>query len=120
MELSVTALKKVVAATATALILALMILFETSSHAMISPAEDGAILFKAKCAMCHAVDGSGSTTAGKSMKVRDLRSAEVQSQTDEQLYGIIASGKGKMPGYEKTVGADSCKALVAHIRTLKQ
>jgi mono/diheme cytochrome c family protein len=54
------------------------------------------------------------------MKVRDLRSAEVQGQTDEQLYGIIASGKGKMPAYEKTIGADSCKALVAYIRTLKQ
>lgn len=120
MRLSITALKKVVAATATVSTLSLMILFQTSSQAMISPAKDGASLFKAKCAMCHAADGSGSTTAGKSMKVRDLRSAEVQAQTDEQLYGIIGSGKGKMPAYEKTLGADSCKALVAYIRTLKQ
>jgi cytochrome c6 len=120
MGLSITALKKVVAATATALTLALMILFQTSSQAMVSPAEDGAALYKAKCAMCHAPDGSGSTAAGKSMKVRDLRTVEVQGQTDEELYGIIASGKGKMPGYEKTLGADSCKALVAYIRTLKQ
>ena len=54
------------------------------------------------------------------MKARDLRSAEVQGQTDEQLYGIITSGKGKMPAYGKTLGADSCKALVAYIRTFKQ
>ena len=120
MRLSITALKKVVAATATVSTLSLMILFQTSSQAMISPAKDGASVFKAKCATCHAADGSGSTTAGKSLKVRDLRSAEVQGQTDEQLYGIIASGKGKMPGYEKSLGADSCKALVAYIRTLKQ
>jgi mono/diheme cytochrome c family protein len=120
MRLSITALKKVIATTASVSTLALMILFQTSSQAMVSPAEDGAGLYKAKCAMCHAADGSGSTAAGKSMKVRDLRSAEVQGQTDEQLYGIIASGKGKMPAYEKTIGADSCKALVAYIRTLKQ
>lgn len=120
MRLSITALKKVVAATATFSTLSLMILFQTSSQAMISTAEDGASLFKAKCAMCHAADGSGSTSAGKSMKVRDLRSPDVQGQTDEQLYGIIGLGKGKMPAYEKTLGADSCKALVAYIRTLKQ
>ena len=120
MGLSITALKKLVAAVATASTLALMILFQTSSQAMVSPAEDAAALYKAKCAMCHAPDGSGSTAAGKSMKVRDLRTVEVQGQTDEELYGIIASGKGKMPGYEKTLGADSCKALVAYIRTLKQ
>lgn len=120
MRLSITALKKVVAATATISTLSLMILFQSSSQALTSPAEDGASLFKAKCAMCHAPDGSGSTPAGKSMKVRDLRSAEVQGQTDEQLYGIIGLGKGKMPAYEKTLGADSCKALVAFIRTLKQ
>jgi hypothetical protein len=52
------------------------------------------------------------------MKVRDLRSTDVQGQTDDQINGIIASGKGKMPAYEKTLGADSCKALVAYIRTL--
>jgi mono/diheme cytochrome c family protein len=120
MKPEITAVKKIVAATATVATLALMILFQTSSQAMISPAEDGAGLFKAKCAMCHAVDGSGSTTVGKSMKVRDLRSTDVQGQTDEQINGIIASGKGKMPAYEKTLGADTCKALVAYIRTLKQ
>ena len=56
------------------------------------------------------------------MKLRDLRSAEVQAQSDEQLYEIIAKGKGqgkaKMPGYEKSLGAATCKALVAHTRKL--
>ena len=54
------------------------------------------------------------------MKLRDLSSAEVQAQTDDQLLEIVAKGKGKMPGYEKTLGADKCKELVAHIRTLKK
>ncbi len=31
--------------------------------------DSGADTYKAKCAMCHAADGSGSTPAGKSMKL---------------------------------------------------
>jgi hypothetical protein len=37
-----------------------------------------------------------------------------------QLYAIIAKGKGKMPGYEKSLKAAGCKAQVAHIRGLKK
>jgi cytochrome c6 len=81
---------------------------------------DAAATYKAKCASCHGADGSGGTAAGKALKARDLRSAEVQKQSDAQLYEIIAKGKGKMPAFEKTLGADTCKALVAYVRTLKQ
>src|SRR5581483_6555165 len=56
-----------------------------------------ATLYKSKCAMCHAADGSGSTPTGKAMHVRDLRSDEVQKQTDVELTKVIAGGKGKMP-----------------------
>ena len=81
-------------------------------------AADPAATYKAKCASCHGADGSGSTAPGKALKVRDLRSADVQKQSDDQLFAIVAKGKEKMPGYEKTLGADTCKALVAHIRKL--
>ena len=80
---------------------------------------DGAALYKSKCVTCHAADGSGSTPAGKSMKVRDLRSAEVQNQTDLQLTDVIAGGKGKMPGYGKQLSTADIQALIAYIRTLK-
>ena len=39
---------------------------------------DGAAIFKTKCAPCHGADGSGQTPVGKNLKVKDLRSAEVQ------------------------------------------
>lgn len=81
-------------------------------------AGDGAALYKARCAMCHAIDGSGDTTVGKSMKVPDLRSPKIQTQSDAQLYDVIVKGKGKMPAYERTIGADNCKELVAYIRQL--
>ncbi|HEV8434961.1 MAG TPA: cytochrome c [Thermoanaerobaculia bacterium] len=81
---------------------------------------DGAAIYKAKCSACHGVDGSGQTPVGKSMKIRDLRSAEVQKQTDIQLTDIIAGGKGKMQGYGKTLSTADIQALIAHIRTLKK
>lgn len=81
---------------------------------------DGAALYKTKCTSCHGADGSGQTPVGKSMKIRDLRSAEVQKQTDIQLTDIIAGGKGKMPAYGKQISTADIQALIAHIRTLKK
>ena len=80
---------------------------------------DGAAIYKAKCASCHGADGSGSTPVGKTMKVRDLRSAEVQKQTDLELTKIISGGKGKMPAYGKQLSEADVASLIAHIRTLK-
>ena len=120
MKLSINTLKTAVVAVTTLSLLALVILFQTSSQAASTTAGDGGETFKAKCAACHGPDGTGSTAAGKAMKVRDLTSADVQGQTDAQLLEIVSKGKGKMPAYEKTLGADKCKELVAYIRTLKK
>ena len=81
-------------------------------------ADDGAATFKSKCAACHGADGSGNTAVGKSMKIRDLSSADVQKQTDEQLAGIITNGRGAMPAYKDKMTADQIKELVAFIRQL--
>ena len=82
-------------------------------------AADGAAIYKAKCAMCHAADGSGNTTLGKSMKLRDLRSPEVQKQTDAELTKWTADGKGKMPAYKGKLTDAEIAAVVAHMRALK-
>jgi mono/diheme cytochrome c family protein len=81
---------------------------------------DAAATYKSKCVSCHGADGGGQTAAGKALKLKDLRSAEVQGMSDDQLLAIISKGKGKMPGYEKTLGAATCKALVAYVRQLKK
>lgn len=80
--------------------------------------ESAETTFKSKCAACHGLDGGGNTPMGKSLKLRDLKSPDVQKQTDAQMLAIISKGKGKMPGYEKSLGGDTCKALVAHLREL--
>ena len=75
-------------------------------------------IFKTKCAMCHAADGSGKTAMGEKLKVRDLRSDEVQKQTDAELSQVITKGKNKMPGYEKSLKPEQIKSLVGYCREL--
>ena len=81
---------------------------------------DGAPIYKANCAMCHAADGSGQTPTGKAMKVRDLRSPEVQKRSDQELAAVIANGKQKMPAYKAKLGTADIDALVAYIRKFKK
>ena len=96
----------------TLLSLAIMFVFGTSVRA------DGAGDFKTKCAMCHGADGTGSTATGKALKVRDLASPDVQSQSDAQLTDIVTNGKNKMPAYKGKLTDDQIKGLVAYIRGL--
>jgi mono/diheme cytochrome c family protein len=79
-------------------------------------ADEGADLFKAKCAMCHGQDASGKTAMGEKLKIRDLRSAEVQKQTDAELEGIISKGKEKMPAYGSKLSKEQIDKLVGFLR----
>jgi len=74
--------------------------------------------YKSKCAACHGPDGKGQTTIGKSMKVQDLSSAEVQKQSDADLQKIVTDGKGKMPAYKTKLSVADISSLVAYIRGL--
>ena len=80
---------------------------------------DGSVTFKGKCAACHGPDGAGQTAVGKTMKIRDLRSAGVQKQSDADLIKIIEGGKGKMPSFKGKQTTDEIRSVVKFIRTLK-
>jgi cytochrome c6 len=80
----------------------------------------GEALYKTKCAACHGPAGDGSTAIGKTNKLRDFSSADVQKQTDDELTGIITNGRGKMPAYGKSLKQDQIKDLVAYLRTFKK
>ena len=84
----------------------------------LAAAADNAAVYKAKCAACHGADGAGQTTMGKKMNLRDLRSPEVQKQSDAELTKIIAEGKNKMPAYKTKITADELKGLVQLMRDL--
>ncbi len=81
-------------------------------------AGSGEAVYKSKCASCHGADGKGETPVGKMYKLRDLGSADVQKQSDDELASIISKGKNKMPGYGRSLKEDEIKDLVAYVRTL--
>lgn len=68
---------------------------------------DAAAFYKAKCAMCHTAKAEKNFDASK---------------TEDELVQIILKGnKPKMPEYEsKGVTAEQAKALVTHMKSLKQ
>jgi mono/diheme cytochrome c family protein len=96
--------------------LAVTLLMSTGGQAL--AAVTGGDTFKTKCAACHGADGSGSTPLGQHMKIRDLRSADVQSQTDEALTAIVTTGQKAMPAFSKSLDAEKIKGLVAFIRSI--
>lgn len=91
-----------------------------TSLAVVADDGAGAAAYRKSCALCHAADGSGDTPAGKSMKVRDLRTPEVQEQSDDALATVIADGKGKMPGFKSALSAEQIREVVAFLRTMKK
>lgn len=98
--------------------LAMVLCFSQLAAATGMSQDDAEKTYKAKCAMCHSADGSGNSPMGKTLKIRDLRSAEVQKQSDTQLSEIIAKGKGKMPAFEKSLSKEQIGELVRYLREL--
>lgn len=88
--------------------------FHTSTRAA-----DSASLFKAKCAMCHAANGSGDCMMGKKLGAKDLRSGEVQKKTNAELNKLINDGvPPKMPSYKGKLADADIAGLVSYIREL--
>jgi mono/diheme cytochrome c family protein len=75
-------------------------------------------IYKTRCVLCHAPDGSGNSPSGKALKAEDLRSDVVQKKSDTELTAAITSGKGKMPAFAKKLKPDQIAQLVAYIRLL--
>lgn len=105
-------LKKIAASLVLLPLLGIMMMNAATSRARAARDDfDAAGTFKAKCVMCH------TATASKNFD---------PSKTDEQLVESIMKGvKGEkppfMPAYgEKGITAEQAKALVAHMRSVKQ
>jgi cytochrome c6 len=97
-----------------ALAVTMFILFPQLSWA----ADNGADLYKAKCAACHGVDGAGKPAA----KIPSLISEEVKKMPDAEVADSIANGgKSKKASHAyaaKGMTPEQVNSLVAHIREL--
>ncbi len=85
-----------------------------------SQAQAAADTYKAKCMMCHAADGTGSTPAGKSMGALPFKTAALIRASDADLIAATTNGKGKMPAYKTQLTGVQISALVIYIRTLQK
>jgi cytochrome c6 len=91
-----------------------------------SPDDAAAKLFKARCSICHGLDGKGDTTAGKAASVKDWTDGKtIAAMTDAQIEerirtGIKApDGKERMPPFSK-FSDDQVNGLRAHVRSLSR
>ena len=82
------------------------------------PKADGARLFRRACVSCHGADGKADTPMGHELGARDLTDAHAQDQTDAELYGTIANGKGNMPGFDPRFKPAEIQELVKYIRQI--
>jgi cytochrome c6 len=82
-----------------------------------SSGNSGAALYKTNCTSCHGPDGRGSAV-GKSLHAADFHSPQVQQQSDDQLAGVIAQGRGNMPPFGTRLTKDQIDALVKYLRIL--
>ena len=96
------------------------------TSAGIALAADGTALWSQHCASCHGKDGSGSTTMGKKLGVKDYRDAKVQAAfSDGEVEsaikgGVKEGGKEKMKAFKDKLSDEDVKALVAYVRSLKK
>jgi cytochrome c6 len=78
-------------------------------------ADDGATIYKAKCAMCHGADAAGKPA----MKAPSLISDEAKKKSDDDFAKAIA-GTAKHTPAVKSLAADDVKAVISYIRTLQK
>ena len=76
-------------------------------------AEDGAAIFKAKCAMCHGAAGEGKS--GPALKGTSLSADQIADALTKGTPGKKAPHGKPMAG----VTADQATAVAAYVKTLK-
>jgi mono/diheme cytochrome c family protein len=86
----------------------------------LSWAEDGAAIYKAKCAVCHGPDATGKPAA----KIPSLVSDDVKKLSDADLTDFVANGgpskKATHAFATKGLTPEQIKAVVAEIRDLQK
>lgn len=78
-------------------------------------ADDGAAIYKAKCAACHGTDAAGKPAA----KIPSLVSDDAKKASDDDFAKSVTE-KAKHPSTVKSLPPDQVKMVVSYIRSLQK
>tara|TARA_B100000768_G_scaffold84446_1_gene79821 strand:+ start:163 stop:543 length:381 start_codon:yes stop_codon:yes gene_type:complete len=84
--------------------------------------QKGAKMYQKLCWTCHGKTGKGDGPAGSGLKPkpRNFSLAEVQDQSDGELFWKLSNGKGMMIPYKHSLNEDQRWQLINFIRTFKK
>lgn len=77
--------------------------------------DDGATVYKTKCAACHGADAAGKPAA----KIPSLVSDEAKKASDDNMAKSISQAV-KHPATVKSLSPDQAKMVVTYIRNLQK
>lgn len=83
----------------------------------------GKTLYGTHCKSCHGTKGLGDGKKSTELEsvMRSFTSADVQKQTDGEIYYKSFIGRNEMPNYEKKIKSETDRWLIVnYIRTLKK
>ncbi len=80
----------------------------------------GGRVFNALCWTCHGMrgEGDGPNAALLHKRPADLGAANVQGQSNGELYWKVTHGRGEMASYEQVLSREDRWAVVHYLRTL--
>ena len=81
-------------------------------------AQDGAAIYKTKCAMCHGATGTPSPGMAKMMGIKPVSDPSMKSLSVAQIETTVKGGKGKMKSIAGLNDAQ-VKSVAAYFKTLK-
>jgi mono/diheme cytochrome c family protein len=96
------------------------------ASASVGTAADASVTWAQNCASCHGKDGSGNTTMGKKLGVKDYRDAKVQAAFSDAeaeraiKEGVKTNGKETMKPFGTKLSDADIKLLVGYIRSFKK
>jgi cytochrome c553 len=85
---------------------------------VLSFAQDGAALYKSKCAMCHGPTGTPSEGMAKAMGIKPVSDPSMKALSVDQISAAVKSGKGKMKPVAGLSDTD-IKSVSEYFKSLK-
>jgi len=83
----------------------------------------GRDIYRARCSMCHGVEGRGDGPMAANLRPRPTNfadSTQWSARTDSAVADVIMRGRRTMPAFGRMLTRVQVDSVVAHLRTLRR